>query len=165
VLGTGIGIHSQFRERRPTGFVACKDAQLAPPSLRGALATKQSMMQQARLDRFVARAPRDDDPAVSRRPVILARGKSVSGNDGIRPQVGGRAFSPDHSLLPDGQGLSRSHKRTRSGWLALYRRTGSHHHYKHATKPGKVTVPHPKRDLHPRTVRSIYRQAGLKEPR
>jgi predicted RNA binding protein YcfA (HicA-like mRNA interferase family) len=43
--------------------------------------------------------------------------------------------------------------------------TGSHQHYKHPTKPGKVTVPHPKRDLHPKTVRSIYRQAGLKEPR
>jgi len=24
---------------------------------------------------------------------------------------------------------------------------GSHHHFKHATKPGKVTVPHPRRDL------------------
>lgn len=43
--------------------------------------------------------------------------------------------------------------------------TGSHHHYKHATRPGKVTVPHPKRDLHPKTVRSIYKQAGIKEPR
>ena len=43
--------------------------------------------------------------------------------------------------------------------------TGSHHHYKHPIKSGKVTVPHPKRDLHPKTVRSIYRQAGLKEPR
>ncbi len=42
--------------------------------------------------------------------------------------------------------------------------TGSHHHYKHPVKPGKVTVPHPKRDLHPKTVRSIYRQARLKEP-
>jgi predicted RNA binding protein YcfA (HicA-like mRNA interferase family) len=28
-----------------------------------------------------------------------------------------------------------------------------------------IRVPHPKRDLHPKTVRSIYRQAGLKEPR
>src|ERR1051325_4095442 len=38
--------------------------------------------------------------------------------------------------------------------------TGSHHHYRHPVKPGKVTVPHPKRDLHPKTVGSIYRQAG-----
>lgn len=43
--------------------------------------------------------------------------------------------------------------------------SGSHHHFKHPVKPGKVTIPHPKRDLHPKTVRSIYRQAGLKEPR
>jgi predicted RNA binding protein YcfA (HicA-like mRNA interferase family) len=41
--------------------------------------------------------------------------------------------------------------------------TGSHHHFKHPVKPGKVTIPHPKKDLHPRTVKSIYRQAGLAE--
>jgi predicted RNA binding protein YcfA (HicA-like mRNA interferase family) len=29
----------------------------------------------------------------------------------------------------------------------------------HPTKPGKVTVPHPKKDLAPGTVRSIVRQA------
>jgi predicted RNA binding protein YcfA (HicA-like mRNA interferase family) len=43
--------------------------------------------------------------------------------------------------------------------------TGSHHHFKHPSKPGKVTVPHPRKDLHPKTVRSIYRQAGLAERR
>jgi predicted RNA binding protein YcfA (HicA-like mRNA interferase family) len=42
---------------------------------------------------------------------------------------------------------------------------GSHHHFKHPAKPGKATIPHPRRDLHPKTLRSIYRQAGLKEPR
>jgi len=41
----------------------------------------------------------------------------------------------------------------------------SHHHFKHPTKPGKVTVPHPRRDLHPKTVRSIYRQAAWQERR
>lgn len=41
--------------------------------------------------------------------------------------------------------------------------TGSHNHFKHPTKPGKVTIPHPKKDLHPKTVKSIYRQAGLSE--
>jgi predicted RNA binding protein YcfA (HicA-like mRNA interferase family) len=39
---------------------------------------------------------------------------------------------------------------------------GSHHQFKHPTKPGRVTVPHPKRDLPIGTVRSIFRQAGLK---
>jgi predicted RNA binding protein YcfA (HicA-like mRNA interferase family) len=35
---------------------------------------------------------------------------------------------------------------------------------KHPYKPGKVTIPHPRRDLHPKALRSIYRQAGIKEP-
>lgn len=39
--------------------------------------------------------------------------------------------------------------------------TGSHHHFKHPMKSGKVTVPHPKRDLPAGTVRQICRQAGL----
>lgn len=39
--------------------------------------------------------------------------------------------------------------------------TGSHHHFKHPVKGGKITVPHPKRDLPIGTVRQIHRQAGL----
>lgn len=39
---------------------------------------------------------------------------------------------------------------------------GSHHHFKHPTKPGLVTVPHPKKDLPIGTVNSIKKQAGLK---
>jgi predicted RNA binding protein YcfA (HicA-like mRNA interferase family) len=46
------------------------------------------------------------------------------------------------------------------GWTHIGT-TGSHHHFKHETKPGKVTVPHPKKDLPIGTVRSILRQAGL----
>ena len=38
---------------------------------------------------------------------------------------------------------------------------GSHHHFKHSEKPGKVTVPHPVKDLHPKTVKAIRKQAGL----
>jgi predicted RNA binding protein YcfA (HicA-like mRNA interferase family) len=48
-----------------------------------------------------------------------------------------------------------------AGWT-LKRVTGSHHHYRHATLPGLVTVPHPKKDLPLGTLRSIERQAGLK---
>lgn len=47
------------------------------------------------------------------------------------------------------------------GW-ELKRVTGSHHHFMHPTKPGIVTVPHPKRDIPMGTLRSIERQAGLK---
>ena len=39
--------------------------------------------------------------------------------------------------------------------------TGSHQHFKHPTKAGKLTVPHPVKDLPIGTVRQIYRQAGL----
>lgn len=39
--------------------------------------------------------------------------------------------------------------------------TGSHHHFKHPVKPGKITVPHPVRDIPVGTVRQIYKRAGL----
>lgn len=47
------------------------------------------------------------------------------------------------------------------GWRQA-RVVGSHHHFKHPTKPGLVTVPHPKKDLPIGTVNSIRKQAGLK---
>lgn len=50
---------------------------------------------------------------------------------------------------------------TDDGWL-LYNVKGSHHHFKHPTKKGKVTVPHPKKDLPQGTVNSILKQMGLK---
>ncbi|MFW1863873.1 type II toxin-antitoxin system HicA family toxin [Acinetobacter baumannii] len=46
------------------------------------------------------------------------------------------------------------------GWYQV-RVTGSHHHFKHPTKKGLVTVPHPKKDLPNGTVKSILKQAGL----
>ncbi|RDH41413.1 type II toxin-antitoxin system HicA family toxin [Zooshikella ganghwensis] len=46
------------------------------------------------------------------------------------------------------------------GWY-LHRTRGSHHHFKHPTKPGLVTVPHPNRDLPIGTVKSIRKQAQL----
>ena len=39
---------------------------------------------------------------------------------------------------------------------------GSHFHYVHDVKPGKVTVPHHKGDIAIGTVNSVLRQAGLK---
>lgn len=47
------------------------------------------------------------------------------------------------------------------GWR-LVRISGSHPHFRHAVKPGLVTVPHPKKDLPPGTLNSILKQAGLK---
>lgn len=46
------------------------------------------------------------------------------------------------------------------GWY-LSKIIGSHHHFKHQTKKGKVTVPHPKKDLKPGTSKSILEQAGI----
>jgi predicted RNA binding protein YcfA (HicA-like mRNA interferase family) len=40
--------------------------------------------------------------------------------------------------------------------------TGSHYHFKHPVKKGKVTVPHPKKDIPLKTLISIEKQANLK---
>jgi predicted RNA binding protein YcfA (HicA-like mRNA interferase family) len=47
------------------------------------------------------------------------------------------------------------------GW-AYKNSRGSHDHYIHPTKKGKVTIPNHKGDLDPRTAKSILEQAGLK---
>ena len=46
-----------------------------------------------------------------------------------------------------------------AGWKHV-RTSGSHWHFKHPSRPGIVTVPHPKRDLPKGTLRSIARQSG-----
>lgn len=45
------------------------------------------------------------------------------------------------------------------GWELVATR-GDHHQYKHPVKKGRVTVPHPNKDIPAGTVRSIYKQAG-----
>lgn len=51
---------------------------------------------------------------------------------------------------------------TKAGWV-LHSQKGSHRHYRHQEKPGKVTVPHPRKDIPPKTLKSILKQAGLAE--
>jgi len=46
------------------------------------------------------------------------------------------------------------------GWLKVAQK-GSHVQFKHPTKPGRATVPHPKRDIPKGTLRSIMRQTGV----
>ncbi|GHU93016.1 addiction module toxin, HicA family [Clostridia bacterium] len=46
------------------------------------------------------------------------------------------------------------------GWK-LKKVEGSHYHYKHGTKPGKVTIPYHSGDIPKRVIHSIKRQAGL----
>lgn len=47
------------------------------------------------------------------------------------------------------------------GWVRL-RQKGSHIQFGHRTKKGRVTVPHPKKDMTMRTIKSIEKQSGLK---
>lgn len=47
------------------------------------------------------------------------------------------------------------------GWI-LIRQAGSHRHYKHEKKPGKVTIPFHTEDVDKGTANSILKQAGLK---
>jgi predicted RNA binding protein YcfA (HicA-like mRNA interferase family) len=47
------------------------------------------------------------------------------------------------------------------GWYWV-RTTGSHFHYKHDERPGTTTVPHPKKDLTPGTIKGIEHQSGVK---
>jgi len=55
-------------------------------------------------------------------------------------------------------------RRLRADGWAHVRTTGSHWHFRHPTKPGLVTAPHPKRNLPRGTLASIARQAGIKLP-
>jgi len=47
------------------------------------------------------------------------------------------------------------------GWRKVAQK-GSHIQLEHPAKPGRVTVPHPSRDIPPGTLRSIELQAGLR---
>ena len=49
----------------------------------------------------------------------------------------------------------------RDGWVQVSQK-GSHVQFKHPTKKGRVTVPHPERDIPIGTLKSIEKQSGLK---
>lgn len=63
-------------------------------------------------------------------------------------------------MLTNSRGIIR--RLERDGWR-LARVNSSHHHFFRDGAKSIVTVPHPKRDIAPGTVRSIYRQAGWKK--
>jgi predicted RNA binding protein YcfA (HicA-like mRNA interferase family) len=46
------------------------------------------------------------------------------------------------------------------GWFEVAQR-GSHKQFRHPDKSGRVTVPHPSRDIPIGTLRSIERQSGV----
>jgi predicted RNA binding protein YcfA (HicA-like mRNA interferase family) len=47
------------------------------------------------------------------------------------------------------------------GWFQVHA-SGSHHQFKHPTKPGRTTVPHPRKDVPIGTIKSIEKQSGVK---
>ncbi|WP_174286615.1 type II toxin-antitoxin system HicA family toxin [Sphingomonas bacterium] len=49
----------------------------------------------------------------------------------------------------------------KDGWTEV-RQTGSHKQFRHPTKPGTVTVPHPKAEMAIGTIKSIERQSGVR---
>lgn len=51
-------------------------------------------------------------------------------------------------------------QRLKQDGFELLRVAGSHHQFMHPKSRRRVTVVHPKKDLPPKTVRSIYEQAG-----
>lgn len=57
---------------------------------------------------------------------------------------------------------SRASQAPAGGWLATSANSQQHHQFVHPTKPGTVTVPHPKKDLGKGLVRAIRKQAGLR---
>ena len=53
----------------------------------------------------------------------------------------------------------------KDGWY-LDHTTGGHRQYRHPAKSGQVTVSgHPSDEMHPKTLKSIFRQAGMERQR
>ncbi|MBE8950451.1 MAG: type II toxin-antitoxin system HicA family toxin [Quinella sp. 3Q1] len=49
----------------------------------------------------------------------------------------------------------------KDGWYE-FNCEGDHHQFKHPIKKGRVTVPHPRKDIPIGTLKNISRQAGIK---
>ena len=47
-----------------------------------------------------------------------------------------------------------------NGWYEV-KCIGDHHQFKHSSISGKVTVPHPKKDIPFQTLKSIGKQSGI----
>lgn len=88
----------------------------------------------------MARAPRIGNPADSR-PQVSTRERAVCTLHTMRSADLIRDLEAD-------------------GW-SLQRVRGSHHVFRHPTKPGIVVVPHPKKDLGTGLVAAIRKQAGI----
>ena len=74
-------------------------------------------------------------------------------------------FASPGAYHPCAEGVMRSREviaaLERAGWRRV-RQKGSHVQLKHPVRNGRVTVPHPRKDLPIGTVRSIERQSGIR---
>jgi predicted RNA binding protein YcfA (HicA-like mRNA interferase family) len=48
-----------------------------------------------------------------------------------------------------------------NGWYEI-KKAGSHTQFRHPERKGRVTVPHPRKDIPIGTLKSIERQSGIK---
>lgn len=48
------------------------------------------------------------------------------------------------------------------GWYEVPQKGTGHKQFKHPVKPGKVTVPHPRKHLDVKILKSIEKQSGVK---
>ncbi|WP_019833787.1 type II toxin-antitoxin system HicA family toxin [Sphingomonas sp. PR090111-T3T-6A] len=53
-------------------------------------------------------------------------------------------------------------KKLEKAWWTEVRQSGSHKQFRHPTRPGTVTVPHPKAEMAIGTLKSIEKQSGVK---
>jgi predicted RNA binding protein YcfA (HicA-like mRNA interferase family) len=63
-----------------------------------------------------------------------------------------------HTVMNSRQVIRRLQE---NGWFQVAQ-AGSHKQFKHPVKPGRVTVPFPKKDIPAGTLKSIEKQAGFK---
>jgi predicted RNA binding protein YcfA (HicA-like mRNA interferase family) len=52
----------------------------------------------------------------------------------------------------------------KGGWVEVAQE-GSHKQFKHPSKPGRITVPHPERTVKKGTAHSVFKAAGIRPPR
>lgn len=72
--------------------------------------------------------------------------------------IAGRRFVCDNAHM-DSAAIIKA--LTADGWT-LVAQKGSHRQYKHSSKPGRVTIPHPVKDMPVGTLASIEKQSGVK---
>ncbi len=91
--------------------------------------------------------------------------RRVSAASGIEKSalIGSCSVDPFLSvvIIPTMNGKQIIKQLEADGWV-LARVKGSHHQFKHAAKPGLVTVKHPDSEIPAGTLNSIRKQAGWK---